>query len=153
MRPWKIEKGTTPTRVIFDGDVNEETDFPALLSEIKGPVVLDLERVKRINSVGVHGWIRFLADLERHGSTVVLERCSVPIVMQLNMISEFRGSGQVQSVQAPYFCGSCNEEHFRLIELQSGAPEIPDSIQCPKCGATLYFDDDPKTFLSFRRSA
>jgi ABC-type transporter Mla MlaB component len=148
---WELFHEEDATRVALSGEITEDSDFGALLSQLSTPaVIVDLADVKRINSCGVREWINFVNALSASSHSLALERCSVAIVNQLNMISNFRGNGRVLSVLAPYFCPRCDKERSRLIDLTAGsATNIEDSIPCPTCGSAMEFDDLPEHFLSF----
>ncbi len=148
---WQLDQENGKTRVALGGDITEDSDFASLLSQLAtASVVIDLGDVRRINSCGVREWINFVNALDHRATTFELERCSVPIVNQLNMISNFRGKGTVRSVYAPYFCTSCDQERTRLIDLaSSGEVHLDESMPCPTCGSDMEFDDLPERFLSF----
>ena len=142
-------RGRGPDRVwlALRGNIDEHSDFAPILAFQAKSLVIDLSEVLRINSIGVRHWMQFVNDL---GNTEVLfERCSVPIVQQLNMIAKFRGQGIVASVFAPYFCAKCEHSDTRLIELSGDIPKLDAAMQCPQCGGTLEFDDIAQTYLGF----
>jgi anti-anti-sigma regulatory factor len=146
----KVEPRDGYTWVSLEGTLSETSDLSALLKEIPPRVTIDLSGIRRVNSSGVLLWVAFMRDLERHGSQVVLERCSPSVVNQLNSIVGFRGSAQIRSVLAPYFCTSCEREELREIELGPGAAhQLAQPLRCPACGNPCELDDVPEHFLSF----
>jgi len=147
---WQLTDEAGVTRAFLAGEITEDSDFTTLLAELSTQsVVLDLSEIRRINSCGVREWINFVNSLDRNATAFVLERCSVPIVNQLNMISNFSGKGRVGSIFAPYFCPQCDKERARLIDLASPDVRIQEVVPCPTCGADMEFDDVPDRFLSF----
>jgi anti-anti-sigma regulatory factor len=147
---WTVDVKGGITQVALKGDITERADFSRLLPELSEDLILDLADVQRINSCGLREWLSFVRALEGSGKRFALERCSVPVVAQLNMISAFPGGGSVRSVYAPYFCPQCNEEHQRLITADDSAPaQLSSDFPCPTCGSQLEFDDLPDHFLSF----
>lgn len=148
---WTIVDKEGSARIELAGEVTEDSDFRPLLEVTQPTIVLDLADVRRINSCGVREWIGFVNTLSSTGRTVVMERCSVAIVHQLNMIMNFRGNAEVVSVFAAYFCAKCGVEHSRLIDLRGEAKaELEQPLPCPTCGAAMEFDDLPDTYLAFR---
>lgn len=147
----KMESNHGAPRAALFGDITEDSDFSQLLTAQGGTLSLDLAEVRRINSTGVREWIKFVNGLIRSGKQLVLERCSVAIVQQLNMISNFRGNGEVLSILAPYYCGSCDSNHLHLIDLTQGEPILAPSMPCPRCKADMEFDDMPESYLAFRQ--
>lgn len=143
---WTLDAG----RTVLVGELTENANLGALLEKIGDEARFDLSGIARINSPGVREWINFVNSLDKKGTKFALERCSVPFVNQLNMISNFRGNGEVRSVFAPYYCSSCNREENRLIEkTPDPAGQITSPMKCPNCGADMEFDDLPDTYLAF----
>ncbi len=147
---WTVDSKQGVTTVALSGEFTENSDFSRLLPEIPPDVVLDLSGVRRINSCGVRGWLSFVKALNESGKRFTLERCSVPVVLQLNMISVFRGGAHIHSVFAPYYCANCQQEFQRLITADESALEqLQSPYPCPQCGSPLEFDDLPEHFLAF----
>jgi hypothetical protein len=148
---WKIENADAEkTRFIVSGELTENANLSALAAEGSKEIVLDLAGITRINSPGVREWIAFVNDLNERRTHMVLEKCSVPFVNQLNMISNFRGKGDVVSIYAPYFCSECAKEDRRLVLLSSDPrAQIEAPFPCPSCGTSMDFDDLLDAFLAF----
>ena len=145
----KIERSDEATVVQLSGDITENTDFGGLLSQPSAALVFDLSGIRHINSCGVREWINFVTELKRAGKSLELERCSVPIVNQLNMISNFRGGARVRSIYTPYYCAECDREHPQLMDVSAGvAPAVPE-VACPDCQAAMEFDDLPEAYFAF----
>ncbi len=152
---WVIDGDAKPeARVVLSGDVTENANLGQLLGQLpQGPLALDLSGIKRINSVGVREWIQFVDGLKKAGRSFTLERCSVPIVGQLNMISNFAGGAKVRSFFAPFYCSNCNSEQPKLIDATNDpASQLSSPDKCSACGGELEFDDLPDAFLAFTRS-
>ncbi len=146
----KVEQKPDGFFATLSGDITEESNFSAITDLKPSKVTLNLSEITRINSTGVREWINFVSALQKAGTRIVLEQCSVAIVQQLNMISNFRGGGQVTSVYSPYFCESCEAEHTRLLTLAPGKkPDLNEPFNCPTCQSLMEFDDLPETYLSF----
>jgi hypothetical protein len=147
---WKQEPGKE--RFELAGEITEESDFAPLVQSLPSASTLDLAEVRRINSCGVREWLNFVTALSKAGKQIVLERCSVPMVAQMNMITNFRGEARVVSIFAPYHCPSCDEDHDKLIDLAgNNEPELEGAVPCPKCGEGMEFDELPESYLAFNR--
>jgi ABC-type transporter Mla MlaB component len=149
---WEIEHAGGTARVTLVGDITEQSNLRALLAQLSTPVTLNLSGIRRINSAGLREWIDFAEALRQKVNRVVLDRCSVAFVHQLNMIEGFSGGAVIQSVFAPYFCGACSSEHSELVDLSGASVTLADTMTCPKCGGSMEFDDVPE-YLSFRNEA
>jgi hypothetical protein len=135
------------------GEITEAADFSPLLAEPTRRVVLDLEGIKRINSAGVRQWILFMANLTKSGAHVVLERCSVPFVHQLNMVTTFRGGAEIRSVAVPYSCAPCGLEATGIVSPTPDAPITVPVKPCPECGKAMEFDDLPGVYFAFHKAS
>lgn len=139
--------------VRVSGAITEQADFRALtgLAET-APLRLDLAGVEQINSCGVREWIHFVRRLSSLPHPFELVGCSPAIVRQINMISNFCGSGTVRSVLLPYYCEPCGHEEMRMLDLPARGtkPDIEQIIACGKCGASAEFDDLPDAYLTFQ---
>lgn len=137
----------------LDGSMDENADLFDLIPMISGVVRIDLGGVRRINSAGVRDWVNFIRQVQDRADEVTLSRCSPAIVMQMNMISNFRGEAQVQSIFAPLVCPECDREDDVLVSLTPEQLEVlPDGVPerpCPDCGAVMELDDIPERYFAF----
>jgi hypothetical protein len=85
--------------------------------------------------------------------SVQLDGCSVVIVRQMNMISQFRGHGIVRSAYAPYYCVTCNKEQLRLVDLSAevGA-QLRKAMLCPTCGSSLDLDEEEALYTELQQA-
>ncbi|HEY4244713.1 MAG TPA: hypothetical protein VGM88_33090 [Kofleriaceae bacterium] len=118
-----------------------------------GRIVLDLEKVTFINSLGVRDWIRMMAALDRAKTAVELRRVCEPVVQQLNMILAARGDAAVASFFAPYACDSCGREESMLVDAVAFHDTLVAGVAppqtCPECGSKMSFNDFPERYFSF----
>ncbi len=148
---WKRILVDGQERIQLEGSISEHTDFRSLIEVASDSLALDLAHVDQINSCGVREWINFVNALRELGKNLEMHRCSPAIVRQLNMISNFRGDGKVQSVLAPYFCDACDNEMTQIVDLAGieSPPEIAETLPCPNCGEDMEFDDLVDSYLGF----
>jgi len=145
------------SRVVLTGEITERTDFRPLLALLAQEATLVLDGVTRINSCGVREWIYFVRDAEKAGKALTLERCAIPFVHQMNMISNFVGRSRVASVMAPYLCPRCGKDAAGPIDLSPSAGPLPEAATrqiralhpCPKCKAPMEFDDLEEVYFAF----
>ncbi|MCB9556319.1 MAG: hypothetical protein H6707_09475 [Deltaproteobacteria bacterium] len=134
------------TRLTFSGHINEHSDF-SQAGALSGRVVFDLEQVQRVNSSGVLLWVRFLqglTDLEE----LVFVRCSMAIVVQMNLMPEFMGTARVDSFFAPYVCERTGESDLRLLQVA----ELDDLMLPPTYegeDGVYELDDLPDRYFAF----
>ena len=148
----KVTSEGETSHVTLAGEITEDSDFRPVLGSAAKRLVINLEGVQRINSTGVREWINFINALGKESRDVTLDRCSVAIVQQLNMISNFRGQAKVTSIFAPYFCGSCDKDRTRLLDLSQPLPDLDATMKCPDCGEEMEFDDLPDSYLAFHQA-
>lgn len=149
---WTLEQGERLV-VTLDGDIDENAGLFDLTPVLAGSVVLDLGGIRRINSAGVREWVNFIRDSDPRTDHLALSNCSPAIVMQMNMIANFRGNAEITSFYAPLVCPACDREQDERIDV---TPEIvrdlPDRIPdftCTKCQTVLELDDIPERYFAF----
>jgi hypothetical protein len=143
---WEIRKKGDETLVIFSGEVDESTDF-APLESLTGIVTFDLAGIRRLNSEGIRKWTLFIQSL---GSVtkLVLVRCSVPMVNQLNMIRGLHGNAEVRSFYAPYICERTGEEK-RLLLTREDVPNPLNPPTFPCEGGEMQLDEIAERYFAF----
>ena len=133
------------------GYLDGSADLRELVGQVRGRVLIDVEGVSFVNSLGIRSWTRLLRQLRSDGVSVTLQRCSEAMVMQLNMIRDARAP--VESFLCPYACGSCGRRAPSCIEVEPNraglargeAPAVP----CPDCKAPMVLDEMPERYLIF----
>jgi ABC-type transporter Mla MlaB component/DNA-directed RNA polymerase subunit RPC12/RpoP len=151
---WTIVPRPERNEIALSGSLDEWSDLDALFDELPSRVTaaLDLSQVKRISSVGVRVWVNFVEKLKQHDIPLEMHGCSVVIVRQLNMISQFRGHGRVCSAYAPYYCAKCVKEQLRLIDLSANvAEQLRQSMPCPTCGTMIDLDEEEELYTELQQ--
>jgi hypothetical protein len=132
------------------GAIDEDTDLDAALAAIDQDVILELSGIHRINSIGVHRWVRSLGSLCGKFK-VSVEACPYAMALQANVVRNFFAGAEIQSCLAPYFCAKCHRNLDMLIEAQElVSPGIPDK-SCPTCKGPLEFDELDAYFAFMRQ--
>lgn len=147
MEPFQVD--IDGARVTLRGRLSEDSDLEALLGRLpEGASTLDLSGITRVNSYGVREWRNFIRAVPA-GKQLVLEKCSVAFVNQLNMITDFAGPARIASVFVPYLCNRCDKPAERLVEIVAGGspPTLPEA-RCA-CGGTLEPDVIEDLYFSF----
>lgn len=139
--------------VALQGDFNELTRFQDLTDRLKDEMSIDFNAaaVRYISSAGVRAWCDFLGTLA--GKRYTFRHCSIAFASQAAMVPLFIGTGDVQSLEAPYICEPCDREETRLLEVRSLLREndevVPPLFTCNECGGDLVFDDLPGRYFAF----
>jgi anti-anti-sigma regulatory factor len=144
---WQLDQVGDRTVVALHGVLDENADLRAL-AELDGELAIDLSGVQRISSTGVREWLDLLRKLEGR-SRLVLVRCSPACVTQLNLISNFRGTAEVESFIAPYDCGGCGCECEVLLDARRAVVRGVPAVACPDCGTVMDFAEIPERYLTF----
>jgi len=148
-----VNQDSSPLCVHFKGEITEHFDYQPLLQHCTGPVIFDLGEIRRINSTGVREWIRFTRDLPTEGK-VNLSRCTFAFIQQANMIRNFLGPCEVQSLYLPYLCPNCEHSIEVLVDVASLKNGLPEVGPCSECGhASLEFDSIEEEYLAFLESS
>jgi hypothetical protein len=141
---WNVN-GTT---VSLKGSLTEEADLMRLVEHLPGNAVMDLAGLSRINSYGVRLWLDFVRAVP---ARLILDRCSVAFVAQLNLIANFSGGNTVRSVYVPYICSTCEEPFDVLVPTENSkkAPSLPGPQRCKACGGDLEVDVPSEVYFHF----
>ncbi len=139
--------------VALQGDFTEITDFTELAARLQDETRIDFDAgaVRYISSAGVRSWCNLLGELA--GKEYTFRHCSMAFATQAAMVPMVVGTGEVLSLEAPYFCESCDREEVRLLETGALLRErdviVPPQLSCNHCGGSLEFDDVPDRFFAF----
>ena len=161
MSQFKFQQAETPTglTLTFEGDIDEDVEFPKIDAAKYKAIRVELGLVKAINSVGIRewlNWIRPLADVSR----VTLAHCPKALVFQLNMVEGFLPKGGVvDSFYVPFFCEKCDKELNVLFtvgkEVQAGAasPGLAFDLEaaglCKENACELEMDASEAKYFQF----
>jgi hypothetical protein len=149
----RVSRDGGETRAVMVGQLDERARLGEFAEQIDGDLVLDLEKVSFVNSVGVREWIRMMRALARREVRLRLRRCSEAIVHQMNMIVEAKGNAAVESFFAPYVCEGCGHEASMCVDAVANAAILKDQnvpeIACPECRKPMTLNDLPARYLLF----
>lgn len=153
----KIETAThgRDIRFTFDGVLDERCELPDV-SEFKftGRVLLNLEKLSMINSLGCRKWVQWLNTIKAPKG-IGLEKCSIPVVNQINILDGFLPPHvAVHSIFVPYFCDSCGKESLSLLDTShsysaTSVETIADEAPCPACPGQMELDVLKKRYFGF----
>ena len=102
--------------LIVKGNVDEDANFTPQDLGAASSVVLELEGVTSINSVGIREWIKWVKTMP---SSIKLSVRKVPkiVVDQINMVSGFLPPNTtIESFFVPYYCDASGTEKMVLFE-------------------------------------
>lgn len=135
------------------GDIDDDVQLVPLAAKLGRRVIIDLDGVTFINSVGVREWITLLDALATRNTDVTLRKVSEPMVRQMAMVTEASGATTIESFHAPYVCTACSEETSLVLPVAPHRAALvahqPPRQPCPRCGGEMEFDEFPNRYLSF----
>jgi anti-anti-sigma regulatory factor len=136
--------GTVRAKVI--GKIDEHFDPGDILkaAATATKVVVQLDGVRSISSLGVRALEAFLRELSR--KPVVLEDISAALANQFSMIPNLLGTAQVKSARLPFVCASCGTEQQHIVPYQAGAASS-HAPNCGSCGKPMEFDGFSEEYL------
>lgn len=139
------------TRVKLVGSIDEHSPFEQIFGEIKEDASLDLSGIDRINSVGLIGWLKWIAQLTR-AHRISVEIISYSLTTYANQLVDLFGAAKVRSCMAPYYCPSCNAnlEVWVSTDDVRASPGAPPVKQCPRCSSVMDFDEMDQYFAFLR---
>ncbi|OFZ10576.1 MAG: hypothetical protein A2Z20_08935 [Bdellovibrionales bacterium RBG_16_40_8] len=135
--------------LIFSGAIDERADFSTIQLTDGKELIIDLEKVNRINSLGLRNWIKWIRSLKSY--MITLRKCPNIFINQMNILEGFFPSNSIiESFQVPYTCDGCGLQTITLArrgedycEATADRPEqinIPPIIKCDKCGGSSVVD-------------
>lgn len=143
----------------FSGPVDEHADFSIVQVGQEVPLTFDLEKVTRINSLGIRTWMVWFAK-NAAGRSLTFRSCPKIVVDQFNMVANFLPkSAVVESFFVPYFCETCSHEQAVLLQagtdyLQATASSpptfnLPPTPVCEKCSVAMDLDVNQNAYFRF----
>lgn len=147
--------------VSIEGVVDEELDFSRLTQEVQKleslrSLSISLDRVVRMNSMGLRELYRFLISIPKSLDYHLVEVSEV-VIDQTNLIHFLKDSkDKVISFFGRYACRSCKSADRILLTpsevlFKAGVARAP-ARPCKQCGKPMDFDDDEKEFFRFLSS-
>lgn len=104
--------------LIFDGHLDEFVELPEIEVSGHGEIVLNLEKILSVNSLGIRTWLDWIKNFEGKARFQFIN-CPKCIVMQMNMVEGFiPKNSEVLSFYVPYYCESCDEEKSVLVDVR-----------------------------------
>lgn len=150
----------TGTRYEFtvSGPISEKNEVFDTLYRNPTEIIVNLEQMTFINSVGVKGWINWISKMPV-SCKIELVKCPHVIVNQINIVFGFIPKfARVQSFFAHFAC-ECGEEKTVLFERgkeydypekgQDARFDVPTNIVCRKCQKTMEPDFIPAKLSKF----
>lgn len=140
MLTYKIDKSDPGALKLFlTGELREDSIMPEL-TEGGSKMVVDLDLVTGLNSVGTRIWCRWLADVNEKFSEIIIEEAPMLFVKAFGQIQgALTKNCKVGSLKIPYYSDSLGETKnvtVRLGEHYSfdgpyALPEVNDSVGQP----------------------
>lgn len=91
------------------GQIDESFPQEMLALKPSGEMIINLDQVKMINSLGIREWIKFMATLA--GSKIDFIKCPKIFIDQVNMVQGFiTPNCKIKSFYVPYFNEDANVE-------------------------------------------
>lgn len=140
------------TAITLEGTIDEDTTLDDVFADTKDNVNIDISKINHINSCGIRTWVHAIEELSS-SKDVSFINCSITMVRQFNMISNFGGNGVVKSFIIPYFCEQCDKEYEFTLSKKEYLEKYPGldapGFECPSCKNALEFDDLEDKYFHF----
>ncbi len=137
--------------VLLSGDI--DSDIDDVTSAIDAAVgtkdlVFDCQDLRRINSIGVKGWIGAVHRWSQ-ARTLAFRNCPHSFIDMSIMVPAFIGESAIQSFHATFKCDNCHREALTLIEIQDRKATGTQPSVCGKCGGRMLPGVDLESDLEF----
>lgn len=111
------------------GQVDEDANFQPVDVGASKEVVLDLDAVTAINSVGIREWIKWVKAFPASVKLSV-RKCPKIIVDQINMVAGFLPPGTtIESFYVPYYADATGSE--KMVLFTNGKEFTGGNLQAP----------------------
>ncbi len=148
----KQDKDWETVNLIGSIDEDAEIQLNHAKEKLSAQVIFNFREVTMINSCGVRAWINFIRDIQDTRS-IHFQHCTPEVISQINMIPNFLGKAEIDSLYADYSCGSCGHQQKYYYEKGKNLPsssgdDLPE-VKCEKCGEVSEMDELEDEFFSF----
>lgn len=146
----EVKINGTRHELIMEGPISEKTTLYSHDMRGATEILINMEKVTFINSIGVKNWINWTMKIPSM-CKVRLAKCPFVIINQANIVHGFLPKHcTIESFIAPFACTSCG--HEKLIDLTVGQEyqyktatepkflKLPEEILCNKCGDFMEAD-------------
>lgn len=147
-----FEKLPDGTQLIFlGGSIDENADVQGVFARVTGSVIVNMQNVERVNSMGVHRWIPIVTKCASQ-YRVAIDEISYAVVQNANVVANLFGSAVVRSCMAPYFCGTCKDNRTVSVAADEVTKSgfAPPVKHCGACGSPMEFDELESYFTFFK---
>ena len=111
----KILKNGTVYEFIIEGSLSEGSPLFEQRNTDATQIILDMEKLSYINSIGVKTWISWVGHLPLT-APLILKKAPLLIVNQASMVLGFLPpQGQIESFFAPFICPKCDTDTTHLL--------------------------------------
>jgi hypothetical protein len=150
---YELVKSSDQASVRLAGPFDEDSDLVLKklaneIDECKGLHFYFAESTS-INSLGVRAWVKFLTQVEI-GRQVYYHEVVPEVLMQMNMIQNFKSTGKVQSFYITYRSPATQVTQTFLLHTKDFVPhKIPDPPLCPVSGLPMEAEELEDEYFVF----
>lgn len=146
----QISQNGAEQLITVSGYVNEYSKFPNITPTDK--IIIDLEKVKGLNSVGTRSWCTWL-KMMGPPAMVVLENCPVIFVKSFNQVKgSYPDNVKANSLIVPYYSDQTDERKDIVIKANEHFG-TPNGLQLPTVhdskGSEMEIDIIPDIYFAF----
>ena len=143
-----VTKDDSGTKVVLEGQINEDSDFSAL-ENLKGDtLILNLKNITHINSCGIRDWVEVQKNSFQFNK-VIYQECPQVIIEQMNIVSGFiHKNGSIESFYAPYY-NEAKDEEVKILLTPDEVVSSKAPVKKDQDGNELEFDDIEVQYFSF----
>lgn len=154
----QVNEDDSTLLLVFSGNIDENSNFPEPQTlEVKS-LIIDLNKVELINSLGIRAWVRWMKELP--SKIITLKNCTPPIVQQMNIVSGFLpSSATIESFYVPFYCDHCDSESAVLMKRNEdfipktseaeAKIKLKSPIPCDNCDAERELDALEDKYFAF----
>ena len=133
---WNFSAMAGQAVVKLSGRLTQPGDLLELSNHLRGPVVLDLSRLTKVNEACAEVWKSWLRGMDK-GAGVPVLAVSHDLALQIEEKPDLFEHCRIRDVWLPHVCDDCGLEMPRAVP----AGRDPEPGVCPQCQGKLAADE------------
>jgi len=143
MATLKIQPGDQDGHFVFTENMDEFMDLLPLKESPHSHLVLNLNGIYRINSMGIKKWVETLRELLAEGKKITYVECSEVVVEMCNISLAFVMGVEIHSFEVTLGCENCEVYVSKIFTREEVEPDlVPPEIPCPECGRIMELEEE-----------
>lgn len=127
---------------LLTGAIDAYLDLTQLQEASVQHLILNLQGVSEINSIGVKNWVEGIQSLRDSNKTIEYRACSEVFIMQCNYIAQLYTGVDIHSFEITFMCEECDEYlPVKLKTKELDLDNLPPVVVCSGCQKEMITEE------------